>query len=490
MRTSTLEKFDFTPAYFDNRYEVFSTVGRGRGSVVYKARRLSSDEVTDLTVPPIALKVLLGIERDPDVAIKRIKREALALLSCKSPAVIRMYDYVAREDTCYLTMEYAKYSDLRRLFEEGRPDLSTAAILKLVQGILEGVACVHEAGIIHRDLKLENFLLTEDYQVKVADFSVCLLKGERTDIQLLNEVVGTFDYTAPECLKGGGYSRSSDLYSVGVSAFEMLSGSVPTIGSTVKDMLEDKSRGRIRNLPADVLEEYPDLKSFFKKALHPDVDQRFQSAEEMSGAIGSVLSGKFKIHKQNINKSEILNRCFSFEKSKEALSTVQTFLYEAFELLSITVTNIFAFLKGVFLCAALFGIIFMFKDHIYGRFFLKSPALVSMNPYQYFNSISGVGRIHNLYSQETDYSFSLVNVEEGYGIFSLTQEGWEQVVVSYVPLREGGGVDVKGKGIDLTLIPEEFGVKRVSGTYINKISGDSGTWYIDVLETIRTDSIE
>jgi serine/threonine protein kinase len=482
MRTSTLEKFDLAPTYFDNRYEVFSTIGRGRGSVVYRARRFSPDETLDLTIPPIALKVLIGIEKDPEAAIRRIKREALALLSCKSPSVIRIFDYVAREDTCYLTMEYAKYSDLRRLFEDGRPDLSTAAILKLVQGILDGVRSVHEVGIIHRDLKLENFLLTEDFKVKVADFGVCLLKGERPDIQVVNEVVGTFDYTAPECLKGGKYSNASDLYSIGVSAFEMLSGRLPTLGTTIKEMLEDKSAGRIRNLPKDVLDRYPSLAYFFEKALHPDPESRFQSADQMSDAITSVLEGTYK-----------KERVFSFTGIKGTIfSSPGTFLVRKIsgipfvasilETIHEKLSACIKFLQLSLAYALVFVGLFLLKDLVYDPFVSSEKFVTEDAPYEFFSSVSGVGRIFDLYSEGRDYRFTLLPSEPGKGFFSLSRAGWEQVVVSYEPLLEGKGIEVKGEGVDIILIPELFSSGRVTGTYVNNLTGDSGNWSMVVAE--------
>ncbi len=482
MRNSTNEKFDLAPAYFDNRYEVFSTIGRGRSGVVYRARRFSPGDTLDLSIPPIALKVLLGIERDPDAAIRRIKREALALLSCKSPSVIRIFDYVAREDTCYLTMEYAKYSDLRRLFDDGKPDLSTVAILKLVQGILEGVRSIHHVGIIHRDLKLENFLLTDDYQVKVADFGVCLLKGERPDIHVVNEVVGTFDYTAPECLKGGKYSYVSDLYSVGVSAFEMFSGRLPTLGTTIKEMLEDKSGGRIRALPGALLEEFPAVQDFFNKALHPEPEKRFQSAEEMMTAINGVIDGTFRGEKLSVGeKLSSFSKNFSLENKVSAETFLQKILPVSFvervtQKISARVAECFKFLKLSLLCVVMFIGLYFVKDVFQNVTSKKGSVSVAAVMYDTLSTAPAFGRLFDLYSEGRDFNFTIIPAEPGFGLFSLTKEGWEQVIVSYEPLLGGEGVEVKGKGLHVILMPHEISGNSISGSYKNLITGHSGFW--------------
>jgi hypothetical protein len=476
MRRSTLEKFDLTPSYFDNRYEVFSTVGRGRGSVVYRARRFTPDETLDLTTPPIALKVLLGIERDPAAAIRRIKREALALLSCKSSSVIRIFDYVAREDTCYLTMEYAKYSDLRKLFEKGDTNLSPRAILKLVQGILQGVASIHQVGILHRDLKLENFLLTEDYQVKVADFSVCLLKGERADIHLVNEVVGTFDYTAPECLNGGRYSKASDLYSIGVSAFEMLAGYLPTIGSTLKEILLDKSRGRVRELPAHVLSQHTSLEYFFLKALDPDPDSRFQSANEMSSAIDEVLKGTFKkaIKCKNLDRSSVFRAI-----PGEYLRNQYEYGADTFErLLNKFKGNAEKSLRFVSMSVAytvLFLTFFYLKDSIFDHWSFGSEKK-EISAYEMASSFAGVGVLYDLYSEGRNYHFTLVPAGDGSAYFSLSKEGWSQILISYDGLDKNRPIEIIGEGIDLELYVDSLSREKIAGTYQNNISGRSGRW--------------
>jgi serine/threonine protein kinase len=480
MRRSTLEKFDLTPSYFDNRYEVFSTVGRGRGSVVYRARRSTPDKTLDLTTPPIALKVLLGIERDPAAAIRRIKREALALLTCKSSSVIRILDYVAREDTCYITMEYAKYSDLRKLFEKGDTNLSPRAILKLVQGILQGVASIHEVGILHRDLKLENFLLTEDYQVKVADFSVCLLKGERADIHLVNEVVGTFDYAAPECLNGGRYSKASDLYSIGVSAFEMLTGNLPTVGLTLKEVLLDKSRGRIRELPSNILSQHASLEYFFIKALNPDPDSRFESAKEMSFALEEVLQGTFK----KVIKGKKQNRVRIFN------TTPVGYLKNHYEYGVDTFENVldrfrgnaersFRFVALSIVYTVIFLTIFYLKNSIFEYMSLSSPYSneKEISSYDVVSSFAGVGVLYDLYSEGRNYNFTLVPAGEGRAYFSLSKEGWSQVLISYDGLGNNDPIEIIGEGINLELYVEEsLSNEKIAGTYKNNISGLSGRW--------------
>lgn len=485
MRNSTSEKFDLAPVYFDNRYEVFSTIGRGRSSIVYRARRFTPGDTLDLSIPPIALKVILGIEKDPASAIRRIKREALALLSCKSPSVIRIFDYVAREDACYLTMEYAKYSDLGRLFEGGSSGLSTKAILKLVQGILEGVESIHKAGIIHRDLKPDNFLLTEDYQVKVGDFGVCLLKGERPSIHVVNQLVGTFDYTAPECLNGADFSFSSDLYSVGVSAFEMLCGELPALGYTVKEKIDSKTTGLIRDIPECLLSEYSALESFFYRALHPNSDKRFNYAEEMSEAISELIdkanSPKVKsLNRGNFTILDLFIENLLKEKSLRRIRRISILLSEKYNSFLSGIKKSLLFFKLSFLSMLLFVVVYLVVRVMQDNTSETISISPSMYSYELFMSEPVFGVLENLYSEDKTYRFAIVPSDEiGYAYFSLAKEGWEQVLISLDGFLQGEGVEVKGVGLNIILHPEKIEGRFVRGKFKNLITKQDGSWQVE-----------
>jgi len=520
MRQSTAQKLDFTPAYYDDRYELDSTIGRGRGSVVYRARRYSRDETLGHDIPPVALKVLLGIESNPTECIKRIKREALALLSCIFFSVIRIYDYVAREDTCYLSMEYAEFGDLRRLFERDDTILSPRAVLRLVQGILRGVESVHRAGILHRDLKPENFLLTRDYQVKIADFSVCLLRGELSEVSLVNQAVGTFDYVAPECLRGGHYSKMSDLYAVGVSAYEMLCGYLPSGGETIKQVLHSKTHGVIRDIPADIVKELPSIEDFFKIALSPVPEERYQNADQMLEAINRVLLGTFnseittngprsslgfknpKLSKQSFWK--VLNGIQSKSESDrlniklDFFSIFRDFKIALLKKIKRGIKFLFLsfFLTLFFSLSVYYGesIYFVFKNTLSNELLVNelvhyetedaapSKDELPLEAYAMLSTNAAFGRLSDLYTKGRDYRFTIYPDTEGTVLFGLAVEGWQPIRIKLDSLQQNNYLEVKGKGLHVLLKPEDVNSEKMSGTFENKLLNSKGEWSLKIMK--------
>lgn len=495
MRQSTAQRLNFTPAYYDDRYELDSTIGRGRGSVVYRAMRYSRDETMDLDSPPVALKVLLGIESNPTECMKRIKREALALLSCISPSVIRIYDYVAREDSCYLSMEYAQFGDLRRLFEREDTILSPRAVLKLVQGILSGVDAVHRAGILHRDLKPENFLLTQDYQVKIGDFGVCLFRGETPNVSLVNQAVGTFDYVAPECLRGGHYSKMSDLYAVGVSAFEMLCGYLPSQGETIKQVLHSKTHGSIRDMPADIVKELSAIEGFFKIALSPAPEERYQSAAEMSEAINEVLLGTFNIERvtSDTRYSKSFNKPdFNFEfGTLKTLNELKVVLINKIKrgmkylLVSFSLTLFFAFSfyygeSTYYLIKNSIKDVFLVKngDGLVSEKSFSSKENLGLEAYNMLSTNIAIGTLKDLYTKGRDYRFTIHPETEDTVLFGLAVEGWHPIRIELANLKQNQYLEVKGKGLHILLTPEVVTSEEMSGTFENKLLNSKGEWSI------------
>lgn len=281
-------------AIFDERYEILSTVGRGRNSVVYKARLLSphagenSDSEADAVV---ALKVLTSSSRAPEANHDRMRREALAMLSARHPNVIQLHDYVAGEELCYLSMEYADMGDLRHELEQSEFPLDYEVVLHLMHQLLRGLDAIHRGGILHRDIKPENLLLTSRGMLKITDFGIALLPTEHEPFEEVNRGIGTLEYLAPEYLDAGISVPATDIYSVGVTAYQLLTKYLPFEGETVAAQLENKMAGT--RVPIDhYVEGLPEhLDALIGKALETDHTKRFQSADEFGTAIERFLDG-------------------------------------------------------------------------------------------------------------------------------------------------------------------------------------------------------
>lgn len=273
---------------FDGSYEILSAVGRGRNSVVYRARKLNPRTVREEIV---ALKVLLGNAKQRSFNHKRMRREALAMLACRHANVIRLNDYVSTKDLCYLSMEYADGGDLRALLESRSAPLSVEKSLDICIQILLGVEAIHRAGVLHRDLKPENVLLCGAQGIKIADFGIAVLP-----VSDLNENdsalgVGTFDYLAPETLREGAADVRSDLYSIGVTLFQLVTQHLPFEGCSISGQIDQKMHGLLNPVEKFLPGAPAYLSPMLRKALANNPAERFQSAAEFQAALQRCLSG-------------------------------------------------------------------------------------------------------------------------------------------------------------------------------------------------------
>ena len=207
-------------ALVDNRYLVRARVARGGMSTVY----LATDTRLDRDV---ALKVLYPhLAADPGF-LERFEREAKSAARLSHPHVVGVLDQGIDENgLAYLVMEYVPGRTLRDLLRE-RGTLTPRQALALLDAVVEGLAAAHDAGLIHRDVKPENVLLSEDGRIKIADFGLARAVTTSTNTGTL---VGTVAYLAPELVTGGGADERSDVYSAGIMLYELLTGSQPFTG--------------------------------------------------------------------------------------------------------------------------------------------------------------------------------------------------------------------------------------------------------------------
>ncbi|MCB0359178.1 MAG: serine/threonine protein kinase, partial [Bdellovibrionales bacterium] len=320
-------------------------------SVVYKARLLDPVSTTSWqTASVVALKVLTGSQKSNEESVRRMKREALALLSARHENVVRLYDYVIGDDLCYLVMEYADLGDLGAELEISEYPMDPQIVVPLARQLAAALHAVHHAGILHRDIKPENILLTSHGKVKLTDFSIAMLPTEAIPYEDTRKGVGTFEYLAPEYLSEGRCDRTTDIYSVGVTLFQLLTKQFPFAGATLAEQIDNKMQNRRLKL-ANILTEYPaGLDAVLDRALAHDPADRFQSAEELLDALEAidaenlvsgplppepveettpetlppsveqpqsvVPSGEYRYHKDTLSASEnILSRARSAEPS-------------------------------------------------------------------------------------------------------------------------------------------------------------------------------
>ncbi|ALE05459.1 protein kinase [Arthrobacter sp. ERGS1:01] len=203
----------------DDRYLVLSKVARGGMSTVYLAKDIRLNR-------NIALKILHPHLATDNAFIERLQREAWSAASLSHPHVVQIHDHGVGAAHAYLVLEYIDGHTLRDVINQGRP-LTPRQALDMLDPIVEGLAAAHAAGLVHRDVKPENVLISRSGWVKIGDFGLSRAVTTTTNTATL---LGTVGYIAPELVNGEGGDARSDIYSAGIMLYELLTGAQPFQG--------------------------------------------------------------------------------------------------------------------------------------------------------------------------------------------------------------------------------------------------------------------
>jgi serine/threonine protein kinase len=261
------------------RYRVLQRLGSGASSDVY----LSEDSMLKRKV---ALKVLRRRDAD-DRQIRCFEREVHCASILNHPNIITVFDIGRDNDLQYIAMEHIDGETLRERIGQG--PMTAAESVDVALAIASALVAAHEAWVIHRDIKPENIMLRRDGVVKVVDFGVAALfgDGDRTDpLRRSGPLAGTLAYLSPEQVRGDDIiDTRSDVYSLGVVLYEMLSGKQPFTGPTVMDILAAIVEKEPAPLPALVPQA---LRSIVERALRKNLYERQQTAAEILAQLGEV----------------------------------------------------------------------------------------------------------------------------------------------------------------------------------------------------------
>jgi len=257
------------------RYSVVRLFRSGPERSIYICRRLDSPDQT------VAVKLFSPTDKGSDVkaAVERLKREVLLSYTITHPNVLCLLELIEEENLYGYTMEFTDGGDLRDQLHGGATVPIDHCVFLLKQ-ICSGVQAIHDGGIIHRNLKPDHILLTKEGRVKISDFGAAQVKrlqGSRTE----EGVKGTINYLSPECILDGLVDRRTDVYSIGVIAYEMLTGSTPFESD---NMIETLSKRAQFDPPAvdTINSECPSkLNRIILKALARSPENRYSSAEKM-----------------------------------------------------------------------------------------------------------------------------------------------------------------------------------------------------------------
>jgi eukaryotic-like serine/threonine-protein kinase len=259
----------------DSRYRVIARLGSGGMADVY----LAQDQLLGRDV---AVKVLHHHFAEDQEFVERFRREASSAAALSHPNIVGIFDRGEWNGTYYIAMEYVAGRTLKALVrEQGALDPATA--IEIVVQILRAARFAHRRGVIHRDLKPHNVILDEEGRAKVTDFGIA--RAGASDMTLTGSIMGTAQYLSPEQAQGHAVSASSDLYSIGVILYELLTGVVPFEGETAVAIA-------FKQVSAEPLQPSalrpglaPSLDAVVLRALAKDPAQRYATADELIAAL-------------------------------------------------------------------------------------------------------------------------------------------------------------------------------------------------------------
>ena len=267
---------------FDGRYKVVRKLGTGGMANVY----LAEDQELGRRV---AIKMLDDRHAQDEQFVERFRREAKNAAGLSHPNIVSIYDRGQAEGTYYIAMEYLEGRTLKELLVSRGPTPLAVAI-DYARQILAALGFAHRNGIVHRDIKPHNVVVAPDGRLKVTDFGIA--RAGASQMTETGSIIGTAQYLSPEQAKGAPVTPASDIYSVGIVLYEMLTGSVPFTGDTPLEIAM-KHLSAIPEPPSEKRREIPhELDSIVLRALAKDPADRYQSTDEMDADLARAARGQ------------------------------------------------------------------------------------------------------------------------------------------------------------------------------------------------------
>ena len=267
----------------NERYEIIKSIGEGGMANVY----LAQDKILNRKV---AIKVLRGDLANDEKFIRRFQREAIAASSLSHKAVVEMYDVGEDNGIYYIVMEYVEGKTLKQLLKK-RGSLTIPEVIDIMLQLTDGIAHAHDSYIIHRDLKPQNIMISDDGAIKITDFGIAMaLNG--TQFTQTNSVMGSVHYLPPEQASGKGSSTKSDIYSMGILMYELLTGKLPFRGDNAVEIALKHMKDpipSIRKINPDIPQS---VENVIIKATAKNPNNRYNDVKEMHKDIKTCMDPK------------------------------------------------------------------------------------------------------------------------------------------------------------------------------------------------------
>ena len=277
----------------NDRYEIIKSIGEGGMANVY----LAQDTILNRKV---AIKVLRGDLATDEKFIRRFQREALAASSLSHPNIVEMYDVGEDNGNYYIVMEYVEGRTLKQLLKK-RGTLTLPEVIDIMLQLTDGIAHAHDSYIIHRDLKPQNIMIADDGAIKITDFGIAMALNS-TQLTQTNSVMGSVHYLPPEQASGKGSTTKSDIYSMGILFFELLTGKLPFKGENAVEIALKHMKDPIPSVRKINPNIPQSIENIVLKSTAKNPKNRYNDVKEMYNDLKTALNEERKNEPKYIYK--------------------------------------------------------------------------------------------------------------------------------------------------------------------------------------------
>lgn len=301
----------------NDRYEIIRSIGEGGMANVY----LGYDTILDRNV---AIKVLRGDLSNDEKFVRRFQREALSASSLAHPNIVEVYDVGEDNGLYYIVMEYIEGKTLKQLLKK-RGTLTLSEAIDIMLQLTDGMAHAHDSYIIHRDLKPQNIMIKDDGQIKITDFGIAMALNS-TQLTQTNSVMGSVHYLPPEQASGKGCTIKSDIYSMGIIFYELLSGSLPFRGDNAVEIALKHMRDPLPSLREENPAIPQSIENIIRKATAKNPKNRYEDARSMHEDLLTALDDdrmdepvyQYKYPEHETDNTKRIKKLENMEDKKEA----------------------------------------------------------------------------------------------------------------------------------------------------------------------------
>ena len=267
----------------NDRYQIIKTIGEGGMANVY----LAYDTILDRNV---AVKVLRGDLATDEKFVRRFQREALSASSLSHPNIVEVYDVGEDNGSYYIVMEYIEGKQLKQLLKK-RGKLTLTEVVDIMLQVTDGMSAAHDSYIIHRDIKPQNIMILENGLIKITDFGIAMALNS-TQLTQTNSVMGSVHYLPPEQASGKGATIQSDIYSMGILMYELLTGELPFRGDNAVEIALKQIKEPLPDITTKLPNIPQSIANIIMKATAKNPKNRYADAREMNDDLKTALSSE------------------------------------------------------------------------------------------------------------------------------------------------------------------------------------------------------